>query len=166
MGRGSRLGRRRILLRGWVIHGVITVVRRVRTSRTVWSIWTIGGTLVVGEGVALLAAVIVICAVGMIRWTTVLRITIVWATKDLIRQSNILHAWRSVWRLRIRRESLAFVRRERVRGGMLRGVCPPRRQNTLGRENAWRILLLWLLRLLRHDRRDPRHCSQSSQVSF
>ena len=114
------MGRRRKLLSWWVIDSIVVAARGVGTSRTVWIIRAIGGTLLVGVGRTLLAAVIVICVVGMILWTTILLNTIIWTAKNLIRQSNVLHAWRIVWRLRIWRESLAFVRREGIRGGMLR----------------------------------------------
>ena len=108
------------MLRGWVIHGIVVVVGWVGTSRTIWNIWAVGGVLLIGVGRTLLAPVTVIGVVGMIWRTTILLSTIIWTTKDLIRQSDILHAWRAVWRLRIWRESLAFIRRERIRGGMLR----------------------------------------------
>lgn len=108
-------------MRRWVIHGVIVVVvRRVRTSRTIGGIWTVGGIQLVGVGMTLVAAVIVICVVGMIWWTTILLSTVVWTTEDLIRKSNVLHAWRIVWRLRVWREPLTFARREGIRGAMLR----------------------------------------------
>lgn len=76
------MGRRRVLLRRWVIHGVVVVVRRVGT---VWIIRAVGGALLIGVRRTLLAAVIVICVVGMIWWTTILLSTIVWTAKDLIR---------------------------------------------------------------------------------
>ena len=108
------------MLRRWVVHSIVIVARSVGTSRAVWIIRAVGGALLAGVGRTLLVAVIVICVVGMVLRTTVLRTTIVWATKDLIRQSNILNTWRIVGRLRIWRESLALVRREGIRGGVLR----------------------------------------------
>lgn len=65
-----------------MIHGVVVVVRRVGT---VWIIRAVGGALLIGVRRTLLAAVIVICVVGMIWWTTILLSTIVWTAKDLIR---------------------------------------------------------------------------------
>lgn len=114
------MGRRGKLLRWWVIHSIVVAVGGVGTSRTVWIIRAIGGTLLVGVGRTLLAAVIVIGVVGMILWTTILLHTIIWTAKNLIWQSNVLHPWRIVRRLSIWRESLAFVRRKGIRGGMLR----------------------------------------------
>ena len=108
------------MLKGWIIHAIVAVIRRVGTSRAVWIVWAVDGALVIGVGRTLLAAVIVICVVGMIWWTTILLSTVVWTAKDLIWQSNVLHAWRVVRRLRIWRESLAFARREGIRGPMLR----------------------------------------------
>ncbi len=80
-------------MRGWMIHGIVVVVRHIGTSRAIWIVRAIGRTLLVGVRGTLLVAVTVICAVGVIWWTTVLLSTIVWTAKDLIRQSDVLHAW-------------------------------------------------------------------------
>ena len=103
-----------------MIHGIVVVVRCVGTSRAVWGIRTVGRTRLIRIGWTLLIAIIVICIVVMTVRTTVLLSSVVWTAKDLIRQSDVLHAWRVVWRLRIWGESLAFVRREGIRGPMLR----------------------------------------------
>ncbi len=108
------------MLRRWVAYSIVVIIRGVGTSGAVWIIQAVGGALLAGVGRTLVVAVIVICVVGMVLRTTVLRTTIVWATKDLIWQSNILNTWRIVRRLRIWGEPLALVRREGIRGGVLR----------------------------------------------
>ncbi len=75
-----------------MIHGIVVVIRHIGTSRAIRIVRAVGGTLLVGVRGTLLVAVIVICAVGVIRWTTVLLSTIVRTAKDLVRQSDVLHA--------------------------------------------------------------------------
>ena len=103
-----------------MIHSVIITVGYVGTARAIRVVRAVGGALLIGVGGTLLVAIIVIRAVGMIRRPTILLSTVVWAAEDLVWQSNVLHARGFVWRLRIRRESLAFVRREGIRGSVLR----------------------------------------------
>ena len=83
---------RRIILRGWMIHGIVIVIRHIGTSRAICIVRAVSGTLLVGVRGTLLVAVIVICVVGVIRRTTVLLSTIVRTAKDLVRQSDVLHA--------------------------------------------------------------------------
>ena len=150
--------KRRIMLRGRVIHGIVVATWRVRASRAVQITPTVDGTLLVAVGGILLVAVVMICVIHVSRWTTILLNAVIWATKHLIWQSDVLDTGRIVWRLRIWRESLTFIRREGVRGAMLRRVCPSWR-----REHARCILLLLLLLLLRHYQKDPRRSSQLSR---
>lgn len=103
-----------------MVHSIVVVVRRVGTYRSVRIIRTVGGTLLAGVGGTLLVAVTVTWIVGVILRATILLGTVVWTAKDLVRQSDILHSWRVVRRLGIGRESLTFVRREGIRGAMLR----------------------------------------------
>ena len=95
------MGRRRILLRGGVVHGIVVVVGHVGASRAVRIVRTVGRALLVGVGGTLLVAIVVICVVGVIRRPTILLGTVIWTAKDLIGQSDVLHARRLVWRLRI-----------------------------------------------------------------
>lgn len=39
------MGRRRIMLRGWVVHGIVVIIRRVGASRTVCVTRAVGGAL-------------------------------------------------------------------------------------------------------------------------
>lgn len=102
-----------------MIHGIIIVIRCIGAAGTVWSIRAVGGGLLIGVGRTLLIAVI-ICVVRVVWWTAILLSPIVWTAKYLVRQSNILHAWRVVRRLGIGREALALVGWEGVRGAMAR----------------------------------------------
>ena len=59
--------KRRILLRGRVVHSVIITVGHVGTTRAIWIVRAVGGALLIGVGGTLLVAIVVIRAVGMIR---------------------------------------------------------------------------------------------------
>ena len=59
--------KRRILLRGRMIHGVIITVGQVGTTRAIWIVWAVGGALLIRVGGTLLVAIVGIRAVGMIR---------------------------------------------------------------------------------------------------
>ena len=102
-----------------MIHGIVIVIRCVGAAGTVWSIRAVGGGLLIGVGRTLLIAVI-ICVVRVVLWTAILLSPIVGTAKDLVWQSDILHAWGVVRRLGIGREALALVGREGIRGDMAR----------------------------------------------
>ena len=59
--------KRCILLRWWVIHGIITAVGHIWTSRAIRIGGAVGVALLVGVGGTLLVAIVVICVVGMVR---------------------------------------------------------------------------------------------------
>ena len=97
-----------------MIHGIVIVIRCIGAAGTVWSIRAVGRGLLAGVGRALLIAV-VIGVVRLILWTAILLSPIVRTAKDLVWQSDILHARRVVRRLGIGREPLALVGMEWVR---------------------------------------------------
>ena len=94
-----------------MIHGIVIVIRCIGAAGTVWSIRAVGRALLIA---------VIICVVRVVLWTAILLSPIVGTAKDLVWQSNILHARRVVRRLGIGREPLALVGSEGVRGEMPR----------------------------------------------